>query len=270
MMPWLTLLLLHAMAPIVLPTATTMVNIPAGSFVRGDDAGDPDEKPVQRVTVTAFAIDLTEVTVEHYAECVKAKACRTLAQKADTANRTLPVTGVSWQEATAYCQWVGKRLPSEVEWEKAARGTDGRRYPWGHEFSCQRGNFGNFSMDGRCAEEGAPGKPVAVGSYPSGASPYGVLDMAGNVWEWTQDTYQHDAYRRVDASVVRGTVSEKLRVLRGGGCCSIFGLPRAADRLALPLDYRDGDIGFRCAKDVPSQPNPPVGAEMKPTGDVAK
>jgi formylglycine-generating enzyme required for sulfatase activity len=207
-MPWRTMLLLQAMTPLVLPTAATMVNIPAGVFVRGDDAGDPDEKPVQRVTVTAFAIDLTEVTVEHYAACVKAKACRALAHKEDTANRTLPVTGVSWQEATAYCHWAGKRLPSEAEWEKAARGTDGRRYPWGNEFSCQRGNFGNFSMDGRCAEEGAPGKPVAVGSYPSGASPYGVLDMAGNVWEWTQDTYQHDAYRRAEAGVVRGTVSE--------------------------------------------------------------
>jgi formylglycine-generating enzyme required for sulfatase activity len=235
----------------LLPTGN-MVTIPAGPFVRGDEAGDPDEKPVQRVTVAAFSIDRTEVTVGDYTECVQSKACPALPQRTEKLDAKLPVTGVSWQEATAYCQWQGKRLPSESEWEKAARGSDGRRYPWGNEFACQRGNFGNFAMDGRCAEEGAPGKPVAVGSYPNGASPYGLLDMAGNVWEWTTDTYRADAYRRAEAGVVRGSPTDKLRVLRGGGCCSIFGLPRAADRLALPLDYRDADIGFRCAKDSAS------------------
>lgn len=252
MIPWLSALSALLFGTAIFPVPTTMIAVPAGPFVRGDESGDPDEKPTARINLAAFAIDRTEVTVEQYSECVAAKACPAIAGSSGKNSAKLPVTQVSWQEAVAYCQWAGKRLPSESEWEKAARGQDGRRYPWGNEFSCQRGNFGNFSMDGRCAEEGAPGKPVIVGLYPSGASPYGVLDMAGNVWEWTQDSYQRDAYLRSDGRVVRGTSTDKLRVLRGGGCCSIFGLPRTADRLALPLDYRDGDIGFRCAKDADS------------------
>lgn len=245
--------LLCAMAlesAVVVPVAPpSMVTIPSGTFVRGDGDGEPDEKPVQRVAVPTFAIDRMEVTVGEYAECVEAKICKPSARRANHEEAKLPVTQVSWQDATTYCVWRGKRLPSETEWEKAARGTDSRRYPWGSEFSCQRGNFGNYAMDGRCAEEGAPGKPVAVGSFPSGASPYGVLDMAGNVWEWTADAYRIDAYKRADSMAVRPSPSEKLRVLRGGGCCSIFGLPKTSDRLGLPLDYRDADIGFRCAKD---------------------
>lgn len=258
-MSWLPALPTLLLGTGLLPVTTTMIAVPAGPFVRGDEAGDPDEKPAAKVSLPAFAIDRTEVTVEQYNECVSARACPAIPLTKTKDSAKLPVTQVSWQEAIAYCQWAGKRLPIESEWEKAARGADGRRYPWGNDFSCQHGNYGNFSMDGRCAEEGAPGKPVVVGSYPSGASPYGVLDMAGNVWEWTQDSYQRDAYQRTDGKIARVTGTEKLRVLRGGGCCSIFGLPRAADRLALPLDYRDGDIGFRCAKDgaaaQSSQPN---------------
>src|SRR6185369_14872837 len=94
------------------------------------------------------------------------------------ATAELPVVGVSFADAAAYCAFAGKRLPTEIEWEKAARGPTGRRYPWGDTFECSRGNFGNFGGDGRCAEDGAPGHPVAVGSFPSGASPYGALDLA--------------------------------------------------------------------------------------------
>lgn len=246
-----------SLALVALPVST-MVTVPSGPFLRGDNEGEPDEKPVQRVNVATFSIDRTEVTVEEYAACVAAKACKDRPAHAGKEAPKLPVTQVSWQDAAAYCAWQSKRLPSETEWEKAARGTDGRKYPWGSDFSCQRGNVGNFSMDGRCAEEGAPGKPVPVGSYVSGASPYGALDMAGNVWEWTADFYRADAYKRNESTAVRGGTADKLRVLRGGGCCSIFGLPRASDRLALPLDYRDADIGFRCAKDGA------VGVEVSP------
>ena len=140
-------------------------------------------------------------------------------------------------------------------------------------------NFGNFGGDGRCAAEGAPGRPVAVGSFPSGASPYGALDMAGNVWEWVADRYRVDAYARAPGGPAAepsgqpqpqpatGRPAPVSRVLRGGGCCSIFGLPRAADRLALPEDYRDVDIGFRCARGVaaPAQ----TGSARRPAGSGA-
>jgi serine/threonine-protein kinase len=244
-----------------------MVTVAAGPFVRGATDGEPDERPVRRLSLPAFAIDHTEVTVEAYAACVRAGTCPKVASAAAAPGGSpagrLPIVGVSWTEAAAYCAWAGKRLPTEDEWEKAARGSDGRRYPWGDQPECRRANFGNFGGDGRCAAEGAPGRPVAVGSFPSGASPYGALDMAGNVWEWVADRYRADAYARPGGAGGEGGQGAPraatgqpagarpvLRVLRGGGCCSIFGLPRAADRLALPEDYRDVDIGFRCARGV--------------------
>jgi formylglycine-generating enzyme required for sulfatase activity len=223
-----------------------MVVVPAGEFVYGDDQGEPDERPVRRLALPAFAIDRTEVTVLAYSRCVAAGRCPALqAAKGAPAEPNLPVVGVSFSDASAYCAFAGKRLPTEAEWEKTARGPDGRRYPWGDAFDCARGNFGNFSGDGRCAEEGAPGRPRPVGSYPSGASPYGALDLAGNVWEWVEGRYDFGALSRPE-----------LRVLRGGGCCSMFGLPRASDRLALPGSYRDVDIGFRCARSMPTPLRP--------------
>ena len=228
----------------------SMATIPSGCFVRGNDAGDADEKPAQQVCLSAFLIDRTEVTVADYRACEAAQICKPARiNKGEEADARLPVTFVSWEEANTFCRWSGKRLPTETEWEKAARGSGGRRFPWGNEFECRRGNFGNFAMDGRCAEEGAPGKPVAVGSYSLGATPEGVFDMAGNVWEWTADAYRADAYRNVKTQKKAANSPETLRVLRGGGCCSMLSLPRASDRWALPQSYRDGDIGFRCAKD---------------------
>ncbi len=247
-----------------------MVLVPAGPFVRGDKAGEADERPQRRLELPAFAIDRTEVTRGAYGECVAKGKCRPALAAGQTADataqlpRALPVANVSWHDAAAYCAFVGKRLPTEAEWEKAARGPDGRRYPWGDEFACARGNFGNFAGDGRCAEDGAPGMLVPVGSFPAGASPYGALDMAGNVWEWVADPYAADAYLRPplrptpvtpDGGHARVTASSR-RVLHGGGCCSIFGLPRSADRLALPPTYKDADIGFRCAQDPPGSARP--------------
>ena len=121
-------------------------------------------------------------------------------------------------------------MPTEEQWEKAARGNSGRDYPWGNDLDCSRANWGNFDNEGPCAGKN-PGRPVAVGSYPQGASPYGVLDMAGNVWEWVADRYNRDPSRRV---------------VRGGSCCSYFVEPRAANRNAWDPSYRDADLGFRC------------------------
>lgn len=219
-----------------------LITIAAGEFVYGDDQGEPDERPQRRLTLPAFAIDRTEVTAQAYSRCVAAGKCQKPAGQPDAAAESgLPAVGVSFVDAAAYCAFVGKRLPTEPEWEKAARGPHGSRYPWGDTFECGRGNFGNFAGDGRCAEDGAPGKPTAVGSFPQGASSYGVLDLAGNVWEWVEGRYNYAPLARPE-----------LRVLRGGGCCSIYGLPRSSDRLALPATYRDVDIGFRCARSLPA------------------
>ena len=231
-----------------------MVPVPAGPFLRGDDGGEADERPRRRLVLSAFVIDRTEVSRGAYAACVVAGRCPPPAGGPGAAD--LPVTGVTWDEARAFCAFVGKRLPTEAEWEKAARGGDGRRYPWGEEFSCARGNFGSFDGEGRCAAEGAPGRPVPVGQAPRGASPYGALDMAGNVWEWVADRYDARYYARATPLDPRGPeespqnrdAREVRRVLRGGGCCSIFGLPRTSDRLALPGSYQDVDIGFHCAR----------------------
>lgn len=212
------------------------VVVPAGPSKQGSTKGDEDERPERTVVVKAFAIDRTEVTRARYAACVVARRCKTV--PASTAGRArppddaeLPVTGVSWADAQAYCRFAGGRLPTEVEWEKAARGSDGREYPWGDELDCARANWGNFDGEGPCAGKN-PGQPVRVGSYPTGASVYGALDLGGNVWEWVADKYEDDPGRRV---------------VRGGSCCSYFVGPRAANRNAWAPEHRDADLGFRCA-----------------------
>jgi eukaryotic-like serine/threonine-protein kinase len=213
------------------------VAIPAGPFTQGSTRGDEDERPARKVTLKAFSIDRTEVTQGDYATCVAAKRCKAppQAQNAAAADPTLaklPVTGVDWNDAQAYCKFAGGRLPTEAEWEKAARGEDAREYPWGNDADCGRGNWGTFEGEGPCAGKN-PGRPVAVGQYPSGASPYGVLDLGGNVWEWVADKYDEDPKRRV---------------VRGGSCCSYFVGPRSANRNAWSPQHRDGDLGFRCAR----------------------
>jgi formylglycine-generating enzyme required for sulfatase activity len=206
------------------------VLIPAGPFKKGSNTGADDEKPLTTMTLPAFKIDRGEVTRAQYARCVAARKCAKPDQDLDK-DAALPVTNVNWFEARAYCRFAGGRLPSEAEWEKAARGSDGREFPWGNELDCSRANWGNFEGEGPCAGKN-PGHPVPPGQYPNGASPNGVQDMAGNVWEWTADKYDDDLNRRV---------------VRGGSCCSYFVEPRAANRNAWDPNHRDGDLGFRCA-----------------------
>ena len=205
------------------------VLVPAGPFSRGSTRGADDERPVRVRTLPAFRIDRTEVTRAMYAHCVTARRCPSLSIDL-AADVDLPVTNVNWSEARAFCAFAGGRLPTEDEWEKAARGSDGREFPWGAELDCARANWGNFENEGPCAGKN-PGKPVAAGSTPRGASPCGALDMAGNVWEWVADRYDRDPARRV---------------VRGGSCCSYFVEPRAANRNAWDPGHRDGDLGFRC------------------------
>ncbi|HTA19191.1 MAG TPA: SUMF1/EgtB/PvdO family nonheme iron enzyme [Polyangia bacterium] len=205
--------------------------VPAGPSKQGSTKGEEDERPERTVVVKAFAIDRTEVTRARYAACVAARRCKGSPTANADADPSLPVTDVSWAEAQAYCRFAGGRLPTEIEWEKAARGADGREYPWGDELDCARANWGNFDGEGPCAGKN-PGRPVRVGSYPTGASIYGVLDLGGNVWEWVADKYDDDPGRRV---------------VRGGSCCSYFVGPRAANRNAWAPEHRDADLGFRCA-----------------------
>ncbi|HVZ88404.1 MAG TPA: SUMF1/EgtB/PvdO family nonheme iron enzyme [Polyangia bacterium] len=207
------------------------VLIPAGPFTQGSTHGEEDERPARKVNLKAFAIDRTEVTRGDYAKCVAAGRCAAVADATAASEPRVPVTGVDWNDAQAYCKFAGGRLPTEAEWEKAARGTDGREYPWGNQVDCSRANWGNFEGEGPCAGKN-PGHPVAVGLYLTGASPYGVLDMGGNVWEWVADKYDGDEARRV---------------VRGGSCCSFFVGPRAPNRNAWAPEHRDGDLGFRCA-----------------------
>ena len=210
------------------------VPVPAGPFVQGSAHGDEDERPPRSRTLPAFVIDRTEVTRAAYAACVAARRCKPVppALAGPTgADGKLPATNVSWSDARDFCAFAGGRLPSEAEWEKAARGPDGREYPWGADASCDRANWGNFEGEGPCAGTN-PGFPVAVGRYADGASPYGALDMAGNVWEWVADSDDEDPKRRV---------------VRGGSCCSYFVPPRAPNRNAWAPDYRGADLGFRCA-----------------------
>jgi len=210
------------------------VPVPAGPFVQGSNRGDDDERPARTRTLPAFAIDRTEVTRAAYAACVAAHRCKPVPRELagpPGADGTLPVTNVTWFDARDFCAFAGGRLPTEAEWEKAARGTDGREFPWGPDAACERANWGNFEGEGPCAGR-APGFPVAVGRYADGASPYGALDMAGNVWEWVADKFDEDPSRRA---------------VRGGSCCSYFVPPRAANRNAWAPEYRGGDLGFRCA-----------------------
>ncbi len=228
----------------------TLVYVPAGEFLMGSAEGDPDadsdEKP-HKATLDAYWVDRTEVTNEQYRRCVAAGACQPPSESKSATRAsyygnaeydTYPVINVSWDAAQKYCTWTGRRLPTEAEWEKAARGTDGRKYPWGDAApDAQRVNF-----------NGNKGDTTAVGSYPSGASPYGALDMAGNVGEWVADWWGETYYQNASAQNPQGPSSGIDRVLRGGSWNDDRRSVRAADRSKNAPGNGYLRFGFRCAR----------------------
>ncbi len=202
-----------------------------------------DEAPPHTVTLDGFWIDRAEVTNAQYELCVQAGACRPSRLAGNPAyNRAdYPAAGIPWQQAANYCAWAGGRLPTEAEWEYAARGASGALYPWGDSFDCQGGNFGDDDTD---CDDGYP-EPAPVGSFPAGVSWCGALDMAGNVWEWVSDTY--GAYPVADQANPTGPASGDQRILRGGSWG--YGPPfvRSAYRYPVPPGADYLAVGLRCA-----------------------
>jgi eukaryotic-like serine/threonine-protein kinase len=181
----------------------TMLYVPEGEFTMGYSEGRLDERPTHSVYLDAFWIDKTEVTAGQYAFCAGAGKCR--GSKLLQPSEDSPMVNVAWRDANAYCSYVGARLPTEAEWEKAARGTDGRIYPWGNDMDKSR--LVQFTWDN---------KMPAVGGFPEGASPYGALDMAGGAFEWVSDWYLSSYYTESPDKNPQGPSSGEMHVIRGG------------------------------------------------------
>jgi formylglycine-generating enzyme required for sulfatase activity len=227
------------------PPDRSMAVVPVGPFMMGSSMGDADEQPVHRVYVETFFMDKYQVSVGQYAKFLDATS-----QEAPpdwtTMNRSQyqkrPIVNVDWMDADAYCTWAGKRLPTEAEWEKAARGTDGRTYPWGNEYPTKF--FANVSQE----NWNNHGALTPVGTFENGKSPYGIYDMAGNVWAWVSDWYDPDYYQSSPSQNPTGPPWGESKVIRGGSWGSGPEALRSADREIHSPSFRGLGTGFRCAK----------------------
>jgi formylglycine-generating enzyme required for sulfatase activity len=271
---------------VVVPAA--LVDVPAGRFSMGASADDvkharalcadelrgggalilelsprcgarfETESPMAQVYLPAFAIDRTEVSEAGYAGCVRAGACRPTTEVGAFDESNLPIEKVSFGEAQAFCRWRGGRLPTEAEWEKAARGPSDRMWPWGNDWLDRRANHGRAerlapstgqtSLDTVDAADGFSGR-APVGSFPAGASAFGVLDLGGNVWEWTSTWFSREPPQAGAHYDPRGPASGSERTIRGGGYRSPPSDLRVTRRVGLPPDERLAGVGFRCAYD---------------------
>jgi formylglycine-generating enzyme required for sulfatase activity len=227
-----------------------MILIPAGEFLMGSDPNvdkdaSDDEQPQHTLYLPDYYMARTPVTNAQYAAFVQATGHRQPIHweggKPPEGKEDHPVNYVSWYDAVAYCDWLADvtgrlyRLPSEAEWEKGARGSDGRIYPWGDQWD-----------EGRCnSAEGGPGDTTPVGAYPEGASPYSLLDMAGNVWEWTRSTYKEYPYNPADGREDLDAPYSFRRVVRGGAFRYYRWVVRCATRYGFSPHSRFRNGGFR-------------------------
>ena len=245
-----------------------MVEVPAGTFTMGSLRGDESEKPEHEVYVSGFAIDTYEVTVDAYRACVDAGSCETPKGTHDddepynygaSGRGKHPINGVTWHQAVAYCAWKGKRLPTEAEWEKAARGADSRIHPWGNEEPGQTPRLN--LMDETAARVFTKRRPIRgyddgyvttapVGSFPAGVSPHGAHDMAGNVWEWTADYFGFDYYASSPTRDPKGPERGRYRVARGGGWNTNDTGTRTYYRSSGKANDSSPVRGFRCARSL--------------------
>ncbi|MFW5682859.1 MAG: formylglycine-generating enzyme family protein, partial [Phycisphaeraceae bacterium] len=227
-----------------------LVFVPAGEFIRGSDEGGPEERPQRDIHLDGYWVYKTPVTVGQYRAFAEATG-----RKFDPNFTSFPYQAVdlegdgdnlpvitNWYDAQAYAEWVGGTLPSEAQWEKAARGTDGRTYPWGETWDASR--VARDDWDQRKLAIGTH----PVGSAPDGASPYGALDMAGNTWEWVGDWYAHDYYERSPGKNPKGPAAGAFRVVRGGDVHSPPMTHRSNFRMPVPPHAGNWvPIGFRVA-----------------------
>ncbi|HEU4686300.1 MAG TPA: SUMF1/EgtB/PvdO family nonheme iron enzyme [Nitrospira sp.] len=268
------------------PADDGMVLIPAGEFFMGSSPGEdtlPDEQPQRKIYISTFLIDRFEVTNDEYRLFVEATGhppplnanpAYTLWENGKPLSgiEKHPVVNVSWLDATDYCRWAGKRLPTEAEWEKAARSTDGRRYPWGNDWDLSRANSASF-WAGRtiefassteweafwvkgegaaiAREKGLKGEilTLPVGSFPDGVSAYGLHDMSGNAAEWVQDWYDPNYYKSGPFADPPGPGRGAIKSMRGGSWLKPAISLRTSDRDWGTMDSRPSGTGFRCAKD---------------------
>ena len=237
-------------AEIVGKDGAPMVLIPAGEFTMGSDKGDDDEQPIHKVFLDSFYIDKYEVTNGRFAKFVEAIQSEPPWGFADKETPVVrpdqPVRWVNWMDAIGYCLWVGKRLPSEAEWEKAARGPDGRAYPWGNDPPTPA--HAVFGL-----KEGSD-TVSAIGNRDKGRSPYGVHDLAGNLYEWTTDWYDEQFYSKNPAINPKGPSEGTAKVQRGGSYINNPYRLRSSFRTKGDPTEHDPNVGFRCAQDVPNQP----------------
>ncbi|HSH02775.1 MAG TPA: formylglycine-generating enzyme family protein [Anaerolineae bacterium] len=263
------------------------VFIPAGTFMMGNAAGHSDEQPVHEVYLDDFSLGKTEVTNEMFAAFVAATGYQTTAEQRGSAFvfadatwvvvpdaywaaptgpdsnieglANYPVIHISWYDAHAYCQWVGGRLPTEAEWEKAARGPESFLYPWGNQFDGHNLNYCdaqcNTTWSDTTIDDGYP-QIAPVGHYPAGASPYGALDMAGNVWEWVADWYDSQYYDHSPPDNPLGPPTANYKILRGGAWDDQPAYTRTTFRDWSAPTNANATTSFRCAIPTPRPTHP--------------